>query len=300
VALKVPIVLKPGREEPWTPCRVIESLAAAGIPREVFGFYPADHEGAGALLRTTDRGMIFGDDSTTRPWRSDKRIEIHGAGYSKVLLGDDAAGRWRDYIGLMASSIAANGGRSCINASAVWTPRHGREIAEALATELARVEALPADHPQAALAAFANPAAAERMSGMIDGLLKAPGAEEVTQRVRGTHRLVRRGRVAYVLPTIIHCDDREHPLANREFLFPYAAVVECPTAEMPDSIGSTLVATALTDDAAFRARLMASPEIDRLNFGAVPTWRIGWDQPHEGNLFEHLYRQRAFQVEPAA
>ena len=29
---------------------------------------------------------------------------------------------------------------------------------------------------------------------------------------------------------------------------------------------------------------------------AIPTPRIHWDQPHEGNLFEHLYKQRAFQM----
>ena len=34
--------------------------------------------------------------------------------------------------------------------------------------------------------------------------------------------------------------------------------------------------------------------------GPIPTYQISWDQPHEGNLFEHLYRQRAFQTEPAA
>ena len=34
VALKAPIVLKPGREEPWTPYRMIEALAAAGVPRD--------------------------------------------------------------------------------------------------------------------------------------------------------------------------------------------------------------------------------------------------------------------------
>jgi len=29
--------------------------------------------------------------------------------------------------------------------------------------------------------------------------------------------------------------------------------------------------------------------------GAVPTNQVSWDQPHEGNLFEHLYARRAFQ-----
>jgi len=83
-------------------------------------------------------------------------------------------------------------------------------------------------------------------------------------------------------------------------LFPYASVIECPTGEIPRAIGPTLVVTAVTRDRAFADALMASANVDRLNLGPIPTWRLSWDQPHEGNLFEHLYRQRAFQIEPAA
>src|SRR5262249_8064090 len=46
VALKMPIVLKPGREEPWTPFRVIQSFIKAGLPASVLGFCPTDHAGA--------------------------------------------------------------------------------------------------------------------------------------------------------------------------------------------------------------------------------------------------------------
>ena len=116
----------------------------------------------------------------------------------------------------------------------------------------------------------------------------------------GSGRLVTLGRCSYLLPTIVWCEDRGHPLANREFLFPYASVVECPTSEMATAIGSSLVVTAITADKDFSASLMASSNVDRLNLGAVPTWQLSWDQPHEGNLFEHLYRQRALQIESAA
>jgi hypothetical protein len=43
------------------------------------------------------------------------------------------------------------------------------------------------------------------------------------------------------------------------------------------------------------ARLLGSELIGRLNLGAIKTNQITWDQPHEGNLFEHLYGRRAFQ-----
>jgi acyl-CoA reductase-like NAD-dependent aldehyde dehydrogenase len=302
VALKCPIVLKPGREEPWTPLRIIESFCAGGFPREAFGFYPTDHGGAGTILQTVDRAMLFGDASTTRMWAKDPRIELHGPGYSKVILGDDAAGEWERYVDLTAASISANGGRSCINASGVWTPKNGDALAEALAKKLATVQALPAEDPNAQIAAFANPAMAERMNAMIDGLLAGGGAVDLTEKIRGTPRLVKQGRLAWLLPTIIRCD-RDHPLANKEFLFPYAAVVECPQDEMAEAIGTTLVGTVITKDKKFIREVMASENIDRLNIGAIETFKLSWDQPHEGNLFELLYRQRAFQMEepePAA
>jgi len=42
-------------------------------------------------------------------------------------------------------------------------------------------------------------------------------------------------------------------------------------------------------------QLLASPHIERLNLGPIPTNQISWDQPHEGNLFDFLYQQRALQ-----
>jgi hypothetical protein len=76
-------------------------------------------------------------------------------------------------------------------------------------------------------------------------------------------------------------------------------VVECPSEEIFESIGSTLVGTVISNDPAVRRRAMNCGEINRLNMGPVPTIRLTYDQPHEGNLFQLLYRQRAFQLEKA-
>jgi len=64
-ALKIPLVLKPGSAEPWTPFRIIQALIRAGAPPEAFSYYPTDHAGAGEILRTCGRGIVFGDSSTT-------------------------------------------------------------------------------------------------------------------------------------------------------------------------------------------------------------------------------------------
>ncbi len=73
-------------------------------------------------------------------------------------------------------------------------------------------------------------------------------------------------------------------------------MVEAPQSEVLHRIGSTLVLTAITEDEAFIQSLFASSNVDRLNVGPIPTNRVSWDQPHEGNLFEYLYRRRALQV----
>ncbi|MEK7706779.1 MAG: aldehyde dehydrogenase, partial [Verrucomicrobiota bacterium] len=99
----------------------------------------------------------------------------------------------------------------------------------------------------------------------------------------------------FIRPTIILCDSFKHPLANREFLCPYASVVLVPQGEMLKQIGYTLACTAITKDAAFIAQLMSCPHIGRLNIGPVSTMEISWDQPHEGNMFEFLWLRRSIE-----
>jgi len=228
-ALKTPLILKPGREEPWTPWRIIQSLIAAGAPPEAFGFYPADHAGSGEILNTTDRSMLFGDAATTRLWASDPRVELHGPGYSKVILGEDAADHFADYVETIASSIAANGGRSCINASAVYTPKNADALAAALAQKLSTIRALPAEDPNAQIAAFSNPDTASRMNSAIDALLATDpaSAQDLTLQLRGTPRLQTLGRCAYLLRTIIRSSPT-HPIPHREYPFPFATPIESP------------------------------------------------------------------------
>ena len=298
IALKMPLVLKPGREEPWTPYRVLQAFKAAGIPGGALNMYPTDHSGAGEILRGTGRSLLFGDSTTTDPYKNDHRVELHGPGYSKVILGEDAADNWPDYIDLIVESVCANGGRACVNASGVWTPRYGREIAEAMAEKMARVKPRAWDNPDAELSAFANPDIADRISGMIDGLLANPGAEDLVLKHRGTPRLYKEGRCAWLQPSVVLCDSHQHPLANKEFLFPYASVVEADQDEILELIGPTLVASVITEDVGFIEKLLSCRNIDRLNVGPLRTNILMWDQPHEGNLFTHLYKQRAFAQAP--
>jgi acyl-CoA reductase-like NAD-dependent aldehyde dehydrogenase len=300
IALKMPLVLRPGSAEPWTPYRLIQALMKAGVPGDAFCFFPSDHAGAGEIVRHTGRSLFFGDVAAIGAFKGDPRIELHGPGYSKVLFGADRADQWRDSLDLMVKSIAENGGRSCVNASGVWTPARGAEIADALAQRLSTIEPRDADDPQAEIAPFVDCRVAEHINGQIEAGLAEPGATDVTARYRRGPRLVVRNGSTYLLPTIIHCTSSSHALANREFLFPYASVVDVSREEMaslPTGLGPTLSATLLTADRGLIQRILRCDVIGRLNLGEIQTNVVAWEQPHEGNLFDHLYGRRAFQAQ---
>jgi len=295
IALKIPVIIKPGREEPLTPWRLIQAFVAAGVPSEAFGFYPTDHEGASEILRLSGRSLLFGDKATADRYAGDPRIEIHGPGYSKVLIGPDEVERWPEFLDVIADSIAQNGGRSCLCASTVVVPAHGDEIADALAKRLGAIRPTRPDNENAQLSGFANPKMAESINAAIEDGLMTSGAEDVTAKYREGPRLTTLDGGTFLQPTIVRCDSFTHPLANREFLFPYAAVVEVPPREMVERIGPSLVVTAITRDQSLIDQLMEAQHIDRLNIGPLSTMQVSWDQPHEGNLFEFLYKRRAVQ-----
>lgn len=297
IPLKTPLILKPGSLEPWTPFRISQALIEAGCPAEGFGFYPTDYSGSSEILLRCGRSMLFGGGATVEPWKADSRVQIHGPGQSKIILAEDTISQWEDYLDLMVTSVAENGGRSCINTSGVWVPSEGREVAEALASRLARIKARPLDDPGAGIAAFPIPEVAHQISNLIDNHLKVPGATDVTAMVRRSERVVEVDGCTFLLPTVIWCEDWQHPLANTEFLFPFVSVVEMPQRAMLERIGPTLVLSAITEDNGFRCDLLTSTAVDRLNLGPIPTNQISWDQPHEGNLFDFLYQQRALQIE---
>ncbi len=295
IPMQIGLVLKPGPQEPWTPYRMASAFAEAGIPREAISIYPGGADVGAAVLDACDRSLIFGGQPTVDRYRGNPRVQAHGPGFSKILIGDDQVDQWEQHLDMMVESIFINSGRSCINCSGIWASRHTREIADAIARRLAAIRPLPPEHPDASLAAFTIPGAAEAISNSIDTDLSAPGVTDVTAKYRDGSRLSKQGLADYLLPTIIHAASPDAAIAKKEFMFPFATVVECPEAKMIEAIGPTLVCTAITNNDLLRRRLLDEVHIDRLNFGPVPTSQLNWRQPHEGNIVEFLFRARAFQ-----
>ena len=295
--LKMPLVLKPGSAEPWTPYRMIQAWLKAGCPPEAFSFYPTDHAGGNEILRRTGRGMVFGDVKATDRWRKEGgRVEIHGPGFSKVILGADALADWEQHIDMIAASVADNGGRSCVNASGVWVTGKGREIAEALATKLATIAPRAADDEARRSGAVRRSGGGRARLGADRQGPRDPARRRGRQRQGPRHQPRRDGGRLDVSAADACCS----PIASTRW--PTASSCSRSSAWSKCRRTSCRTASATRwssrrspSNPALIERLVASPLVDRLNIGSLPTTRIGWDQPHEGNLFEHLYARRAIQ-----
>jgi acyl-CoA reductase-like NAD-dependent aldehyde dehydrogenase len=295
IPMQLGLVLKPGPQEPWTPYRMAQAFVQAGVPKQAIAIYPGLGDIGAAVLAHCPRSLIFGGTATVERYKGDPKVQAHGPGFSKILLGDDVVDNWPKYLDLMVDSVLINSGRGCINCSGIWASRHTKEIAEALAQRMGPVQPLPPEDPKAALAAFTVPGQADAVSADIDRDLKESGTHDMTAKFGS--RLVKKERCDYLRPTVILCDSPAPAIAKKEYMFPFVTVVQCPQEKMLESIGPTLVCTAITEDKKLQRSLLDATHIDRLNLGPMPTIKLNWLQPHEGSIVDFLFRARAFQHE---
>jgi acyl-CoA reductase-like NAD-dependent aldehyde dehydrogenase len=295
IPLQVGLVLKPGPQEPWTPYRMANAFFQAGVPRQAIAVYPGLGDIGAAVLKECPRSLIFGGTATVEQYKGNPRVQAHGPGFSKILLGDDQVDQWEKYLDIMVDSVFVNSGRGCINCSGIWASRHTEKIAEAIAARIGPVMPLPPEDPKSAIAAFTVPGQADGVNADIETALKESGVKDMTARYGS--RLVKKERCDYLRPTVIHCDSPSAAMAKKEYMFPFCTVVNCPQEKMLESIGQTLVCSAITEDAKFQRSLIDAVHIDRLNIGPIPTIKLNWLQPHEGSIVDFLFRARAFQFE---
>ena len=167
LALKTALVLKPGSAEPWTPYRLIQAFLQGGraAARPSASTRPTTR----ARARSCAAAAAASSSATCprrSPGRATRASRSTGPGYSKVLLGPDAAEDWPQAPRRHGRRRSLeNGGRSCVNASGVWvTGARARDRGGAGRAPGARSCPRAEDDPEAQLAPFANPDVARRIS----------------------------------------------------------------------------------------------------------------------------------------
>src|SRR5881409_1079602 len=182
IPMQIGLVLKPGPQEPWTPYRMAAAFCEAGVPREAISIYPGGGEMGAEVVNRVQRVKIFGSTETVQRYHGNPCVQVHGPGFSKILLGDDEVDDWEQYIDLMVDSVYLNSGRGCINCSGVWASRHTKEIAQALAERLGPIDAKAPEDPAAGLAAFTVPGQAQAIHASILDKMKEEGVTDMTAK----------------------------------------------------------------------------------------------------------------------
>ena len=191
------------------------------------------------------RSLIFGGTPTVDRYRGNPRVQAHGPGFSKILLGDDQVDDWEKYLDMMVDSVFVNSGRGCINCSGIWASRHTREIADA--------------HRAAAGGRPAAAAGASRRQrwrrspcpGVADAISQAIDAGSAGARRHRRHGAVsRRRRASSRTGAPITCcrrsstaSRRTRPSRRRNTCSRSSRSSSVPKAQMLEAIGPTLVCT---------------------------------------------------------
>ena len=203
--------VRPSRKEPVAAARFVAALLAAGWPAERLGFYATEACVLHALVRHTDRQVLYGGEAVVRAFGNVPTATVHGPGGAVAIVGDDV--EVEDAARRLSARVAGDSGRFCTNVRTIVCRGDAGALADALGAEL---DAIPLEQ----LASMPGRAAEEIAGSVLRSLL--PGDAVVTKRA-----LVQRENDAtYLAPLLIHPEPvPQHPLVGRELPFPFATIV---------------------------------------------------------------------------
>ncbi|MER5642927.1 hypothetical protein [Streptosporangium sp. NPDC002524] len=108
--------IRPSRREPLSSARLVGALLSVGWPPETLGYYPSAPRTLPALIRATDRQIVYGGDGLAAgPAAGAPSLDLRGPGRACVIVG---AGEPVDPEDL-AARIARDAGRFCTCACTV-------------------------------------------------------------------------------------------------------------------------------------------------------------------------------------
>ena len=286
LALGYRVAVRPSRRDPFTPHRLVSALRAAGFGDDHVVLLPTGHDVADEILRGADLAMAYGGEEVMRKYASRSKVLPQGPGRSKILLTADVD--WREHVDVIVDSICHEGGRACVNTTAVFVEGDPTEVAEAVAERLGVIPSLPPEDEHAVLPVLPV--------GEAEGLeryLLAKAAGTVSW-LGGDGVVDELGDGSAALRPAVHQLDRpDAAQAGIELAFPCVWFVPWTRQAGLDPLRETLVLTAITQDTGLVDALVAEPTISNVYVGDHPTYWIEPGVPHDGYLSDFLMRTKA-------
>jgi acyl-CoA reductase-like NAD-dependent aldehyde dehydrogenase len=278
--------VRPSRRDPFTPHRLISALRAAGFGDDQLVLLPTGYEAADAIVRGADLAMAYGGEDVMRKYAGEAKMLPQGPGRSKILLTADVD--WREHLDVIVDSISHEGGRGCVNTTAVLVEGDPAPLARAIAERLAAIPSLPPEDEAAVLPVLPM-ADAQKLERYL--LAKAAGT---VSWLGGEGVVDELGDGSAVLRPAVHQLDRpDAEQAGVELSFPCVWVAPWTPEAGVEPLRETLVLTAITHDIRLVDALVAEPTISNVYIGDHPTYWIEPGIPHDGYLADFLMRTKA-------
>jgi acyl-CoA reductase-like NAD-dependent aldehyde dehydrogenase len=221
-----------------------------------------------------------------RKYATQSKMLPQGPGRSKILLTADVD--WREHLDVIVASISHEGGRACVNTTAVLVEGDPGPVAQALAQRLAAIPSLPPEDEHAVL-----PVLPVAEAQKIERYLLANAAGTVSW-LGGDGVVDELGDGSAALRPAVHQLDRpDAEQAGVELSFPCVWVAPWTPEAGLDPLKETLVLTAITHDMRLVDALVTEPTISNVYVGDHPTYWMAPDLPHDGYLADFLMRTKA-------
>jgi acyl-CoA reductase-like NAD-dependent aldehyde dehydrogenase len=285
LALGYRVAVRPSRRDPFTPHRLISALRAAGLADDQVVLLPTGYDVADAILRGADLAMAYGGEDVMRKYARSSKMLPQGPGRSKILLTADVD--WRDHLDVIVASISREGGRACVNATAVFVEGDTTDLARAVAERLAAIPSRPPEDEHAVL-----PVLPVTEARGLERYLLAKAAGTVPW-LGGDGVVDELGDGSAVLRPAVHQLDRpDAEQAGVELAFPCVWIAPWTREAGLEPLKGTLVLAAITHDSRLVDELVAEPTISNVYLGDHPTHWIEPGVPHDGYLAEFLMRSK--------
>jgi acyl-CoA reductase-like NAD-dependent aldehyde dehydrogenase len=287
LALGYRVAVRPSRREPLTAHRLVHALREAGFRPEDAVYLPTDHRGADEITRAADLAMVYGSQDVVDRYANDPTVLVNGPGRAKIIITADQD--WRDYLDVIADSIANLGGIACVNTTAVLYEGDPTELAHAIGERLSAIPVLPTEDERALLPTQTveqATALADYLATVAAGTTPVLGADQVVAALTDGCAALR--------PAVHLLANPDVTKLNVELPFPCVWISPWARSDGIAPLRHSLVINAITNDDGLIDVLLAEPTIANVYRGHHPTYYGASEIPHDGFLADFLMRNKGF------
>lgn len=283
LALKYSIIVKPGKDDPFTPARIIKSLLIAGLPKELISMVPMEHSSIDKFISLCDKTIVYGKHQNAEEV-GQSNVILRGVGNSKVYVDYEDSQLFDKAFEVVYNSVIHDGGRRCTNASAVIVKGNAKEFAYKLAQKM-NCELEDPLSITARVSCFKKLEDAKNIDRYID--VNSNSFEDISYDISNLRRLQIMNGVAFLRPTVLLCKDTS-PMFCKELPFPFVTISSCEE-NVDKALSNSLAVSLVTNDGTIISDCMENPSIRKVIVNS-PTYSESLGDPHDGYLFPELYR----------